>query len=345
MLKSKNYLSFREMKAEFEKRPKVEYLWGGIKEKSFGLVFGPSKSGKTIFSENLAMSLAVGRDSFFGKKLSGKPKKVFFIGLEEYWESRAERNLSQYSCLNDSEQDLLNENYLYQAIDFSKYIHRKQDWNNLAETIKETRADIVFIDSITRMNHGSLEDSKTAEQIMLRLRNICYDLSITLICVHHTPKMYDKSITTDCIKGSSVFAQESDFAIGINKTTKGFRYLKNVFFRYAPDDDETVIEFEINDSIWLNQIAEVDEHELLNRNDRRRKDDKRQAIVEYLDSNASSTYTTSELVSHLKGSLKVEERMFKNYLKDLNDSGKINGATHGIYCSINYVEGDERDRK
>jgi len=345
MIKNKNYLSFREMKAEFETRPKAEYLWGGIKEKSFGLVFGPSKSGKTIFSENLAMSLAVGRDSFFGKKLSGNPKKVFFIGLEEYWESRAERNLSQYSCLNASEQDLLNENYLYQAVNFPKHIHRIKDWDNLEKTIEETGAEIVFIDSITRMNHGSLEDSKTAEEIMQRLRNICYDLSITLICVHHTPKMYDKSITMDCIKGSSVFAQESDFAIGINKTTKRFRYLKNVFFRYAPDDDETVIEFEINDSIWLNQLAEVDEHELLNRNDRRRKDDKRQAIVEYLDSNASFTYNPTELFSKLKDSLDVKERMFNNYLKDLSDTGKINGATHGIYCSINYVEGDERDRK
>jgi hypothetical protein len=37
--------------------------------------------------------------------------------------------------------------------------------------------------------------------------------------------------------------------------------------------------------------------------------------------------------------------MFKNYLKDLSVAGKINGATHGIYCSINYLEGDERNRK
>ena len=82
------------------------------------------------------------------------------------------------------------------------------------------------------MNPGKIEQSETAELIMQSLRNICYDLNITLICIHHTPKMYDTAITIDKIKGSSVFAQESDFAFGVNRTSLGHRYLKEVFFRF-----------------------------------------------------------------------------------------------------------------
>ena len=51
-------------------------------EKSFGLVFGPSKSGKTIFCENLAMSIAMGKTDFFGYKLDGIPKKEYWIQMQ-----------------------------------------------------------------------------------------------------------------------------------------------------------------------------------------------------------------------------------------------------------------------
>lgn len=339
--RKKSYLTFKEMMVTFAKRPKVNYLWSGIKEKSFGLVFGPSKSGKTIFCENLAMSLAIGRKDFFGYSLSGEPKKVLFIGLEEYWEMRMDRNSSQFESLENSEKELLEENYLYQSIDFNRYIHQKEDWKLLSELIFESGAEIVFIDSITRMNHGSLEDSKTAEEIMQRLRNICYDLSITLICVHHTPKMYDKPITMDSIKGSSVFAQESDFAIGVNRTHKGYRYIKNIFFRYATPDDLVVKEFEIQDDYWLNYFAESEESKVLERSDRRRDTNKREAIVEFFNKNSTSTFSTKELVEFFKSDLSIQERQVKNYLSSLVENQEIQTPKKGIYVSRNYVDKNE----
>lgn len=340
-----SYLTLEQMLVKYEEKPKVNYLWNGIKERSFGLVFGPSKSGKTIFCENLAMSIASGAEDFMGYPLSGIPKKILFVGLEEHWENRAERNKLQFDAISNEKKGLVNSNFRYQGIDFQKFILTNNDWESLEMLIKESEAEVVFIDSITRMNPGKLENSDTVELITRKLRSICYDNMITLVCIHHTPKMYDSQITIDKIKGSSVFAQEADFAIGINKTSKGYRYLKNVFFRYAPDDDTYVKEFDINANIWLNYLNDIDEDELLNRNDRRRKDDKRQSIIEYLDSNANTTYTTSELASLLSGRLDVKERMIKNYLKDLSDAEKINGKKHGEYCSINYVGKDERERQ
>ena len=68
----KVFLTFSEMLTNFENSPKEKFLFSGIKEKSFGLVFGPSKSGKTIFCENLAMKLAIGASEFFGKKQIGR---------------------------------------------------------------------------------------------------------------------------------------------------------------------------------------------------------------------------------------------------------------------------------
>ncbi|MEF3077849.1 AAA family ATPase [Winogradskyella poriferorum] len=332
--KNKGYISFKQMMDEYEKRPKVNFLWNGVKEKSFGLVFGPSKSGKTIFCENLAMSIAIGRKEFFGYKLSGEPKKVLFIGLEEFWENRIERNSKQYGFLSQNEKEILNHNYLYQAIDYSRYIHDVSEWNELKNTISESQAQIVFIDSITRMNHGILEDSKTAEQIMQRLRGICHDLGITLICVHHTPKMYDKPLLMDSIKGSSVFAQESDFAIGINQTSKGYRYLKNIFFRYSACDDEVVKEFSIDENVWLNYFDDSDEDSIIARSDRRRKTHNRDQIVEFINENSSLTHKTKDLVDYFTNNMDIQERQVKAYLKKLSQENIILNPKHGFYGAV-----------
>jgi len=327
-------MSFSEMVNEFKERPKPQFLWNGIKRNSFGLVFGPSKSGKTIFCENLAISIAVGMKSFMGYELNGIPEKILFIGLEEFWESRVERNMNQHNHLDESLKKLMDSNFKYQSINFNQRIISQNDWNDIKNCIVASGATTVFIDSITRMNPGQLESSKDAEFLMQKLRGITYELGISMVCIHHTPKMYDSAITMDKIKGSSVFAQESDFAIGINRTSKNFRYFKNVFFRYKSDDFENVHEFQIDNNLWLEYLGDAEEDEIILRSDRRRKSDKRETIINYFDSKPDKTYTTAELIEYLTPVLSVKERMLKDYLSELEKNNKILSPEHGRYTSI-----------
>lgn len=340
-LNEKGHLTLKEILKEYETRPRPTFLWSGIKEGSFGLVFGPSKSGKTIFCENLAMSIAYGANEFFGYKLDGNPKKVIFIGLEEFWLSRAERNKMQYEVLSEDQKKLVDDNFMCQPIDFKGKIYSNKDWSDLETMIRDSKADVAVIDSITRMNPGKLEDSADAEKVMQKLRGICYDLGVTLICIHHTPKMYGKEITMDCIKGSSVFAQESDFAIGINRTQQGFRYVKNIFFRYAPDDSETVKEFDISPSTWLEVTGDEEEVEIIKRTDRRRRDENREKIIQYIDSSTCTTFKTSDLVDHFTTTLSIKDRQIKTYLSDLAKSNKISSPKWGQYKSIKCTDDDE----
>ena len=109
--------------------------------------------------------------------------------------------------------------------------------------------------------------------------------------------------------------------------------MKNVFFRYAQDDDETVREFEIGKDTWLNFVAEVDEREILARTDRRRNTENKDFIESYFDNNPTVTYPLTELVNYFKAELPIKERQIETYLKDLIDEGKLVNPERGQYSS------------
>lgn len=332
--KIKGFLTFKEMKISYDTMPPTKYLWSGIQEGSCGIVFGPSKSGKTIFCENMAMSIAMGAKSYFGHSLDGIPKKVLFVSLEEHWVNRVDRNVKQYMALNEEQQALIDENYCYQQINFPKHITKAEDWENLETTMSDSGASLVIVDSITRLTDGKIEGSDTAEKIMINLKDICERLGITLIAIHHTPKMNGKEITMDSIKGSAVFAQESDFAIAVNKSSTGKRYIKNVFFRYAADDDDDVKEFTINkDTIWLDYKGNSDEDNLLVV-DGRKNVEAREIITSYINKDTNTTYKTGDLIYYFTNTLKLEERMVKSYLREFYENEKIGKIKNGIYTSI-----------
>jgi archaellum biogenesis ATPase FlaH len=337
----KSFVTLGELLEKKKNMPQLKFLFSGVKEKSVGLIFGPSKSGKTIFCENLAMKMAIGADEYFDYKLDGIPKKVLFVGLEEFWENRIERNSTQINALTQVQKDLVKTNYLAQPFDFKSNINNDNDWQNLEKMILESQGKVVFIDSITRMNSGKLEDGSNAEKIMQKLRLISERTNVTIFCIHHTPKMGDRIISMDSIKGSSTFAQESDFAIAVTKAHTGKRYVKEIFFRYAAVNEEYVKEFLINPSVWLNYTGNISETGASVSQDRRVNNIPRTSMVEFLDSDTCQTYKTSELVNYFKSKLQIGERQVKTYLTELTHDKKIKSKKKGHYSSINCVE-DEK---
>lgn len=330
-------IPFAEMRALYDKEPNPEYLYRGIQEKSVGLIFGPSKSGKTIFCENLLMSIACGLPNYLGGDLVPEPKKVLMIGLEEFWIGKSGRNLKQYNSLNEDEKKLVDENYFVQNISFTPSVTTSSQWESLKELIISSNAEVVVVDSITRLNHGQLEDSSTAEKIMQRLRAIATEAQVTLICIHHTPKMLGRSITMDSIKGSSTFAQESDFAIGVNTTQKGNRYFKEVFYRYAPFTDEDVWEFTIEGDCWLNFEMKTEEQEILNRSDRR-KTDRLDKVVAFFEENKDYSYPKSELTEIFLNDYGISKRSTGGYLSTLTSKGIISNPKHGFYTYLSDID-------
>lgn len=322
-------MTFAEMKELYKTAPKPDFLYRGIKTGSFGMIFGPAKSGKSIFCENLAMHFAAGRKDYLGSELNGTPQKTLFISLEEFWTERLNRNLNQVKSYTDDEQSLLDENYLYQSISFPSHITNNEQWNDIGELIKSSKAELVIIDSITRLNTGKLEDGANAQTITKSLRDITHETGVTLICIHHTHKLRNQPLTMDCMKGSSTFAQEVDFAIGIARTSKGHRYFKDIAYRYAQDDDLTAHEFEISNDCYIEKIGECDEEDLLNRTDGRATDSK-QKILDHFKSMPNTQIPLKDLVVRIEEELGLGERSTKKYAMELFKEGILDN-NKGVY--------------
>jgi archaellum biogenesis ATPase FlaH len=313
--------------------PKPKYIYSGIKEGSVGIVFGPSKSGKTIFCENLLQSIASGQDSFLGMSISIENRKVLMVSFEEYYTFRTERQAMQIQKQMTTLGDEWVDNFMVNDEHLPTYIRSEEDWKVLRDFIIESEVGIVVLDSITRMCEG-IEESSNAQTFTRRLKDLALKTKTTIIAIHHATKLNGAPLTMDSIAGSRVIAQELDFAIGINRTPDGKRYLKDVFFRYAQADDEAVRAFAIDANCWLSVIARTNEMKMLAGLDGRRDDSKTNLMFEHIEAQAKAgkeILTTREIEASFVDTKLMSKPTMYAHLEKLEDDRKIIKCGRGEY--------------
>lgn len=279
---SKYATSLGDMIKRTASEPKPKMIYSGIKEKSIGIIFGPSKSGKTMFCENLGMCIASGETEYLGLPIDIDNRKVLFISLEEFYTGRTERNSKQVKRLIPTHGAEWLDNFIVINENMPRYLITDDDWKIVEDTINEVHPSIVFLDSLTHMYAGQIEESNKAKEVMRKIRELSERTETTIVVIHHTTKLYDRPLSIDVIAGSRVIAQECDFMIGLNKAMDGKRYIKDVAFRYAPTNDDKVRTFNIDDELWLNLSGEADEIKLLSVADGRRDEANKEKLLNFI---------------------------------------------------------------
>ena len=318
-------MSLNEMMKKVALEPEIKTVYSGIKENSIGIIVGPSKSCKTMYCENLGMAIAAGLRSYLGLPIKADNKVVLFLSLEEHYSLRTARNIRQAAKLTATLGEAWADNYIVATEEMPTYITTPGHWQLLTDVINKHAPGVVIIDSVGHLCQG-IEDSSVAQAFAKNLRELSKKTNTTIICVHHTHKLFGRPLTMDNIAGSRVVAQEMDFMIGINRSIDGQRYIKDLAFRYTPNDKETVTKFTIDDDLWLNVVGEVSEWDMLKEPDGRRDTTNEDKITDcLLERTAADNPSTAanELETHLVASGVMSRGTLFSKLKKLTKEGKI----------------------
>lgn len=229
----KGAVTLREALEKFQHLPPSIDLLPGVPPNSCGQVFGPSKAGKTIYTECALLSIAAGRSEFMNVPIHATGKQCLYISFEEDSYGRQERNTSQLKEFTPEEREQIFSNFVVSDRDLPSYLYNEQDWRGMEDIIAYHKPNILCIDSVSRLTTKKITEEDTAKELFERIKGLTRKYQLTCILINHIPKNGNEyGLNINSVSGSRIFVQESDFLLGINKTNLGDRYVKIVASRY-----------------------------------------------------------------------------------------------------------------
>lgn len=331
--------------------PELKFIWGQIPFGSKGLIVGVAKSGKTTFTENLAISIAIGRKEFFGEKLTQEPKKVLFINLEESSKIRSMRLKKYLKSLTPEEISLFEKNYLSNPNGFPEFMSNDKDWERLEDLINKSDAEFVIIDSLSHLFEGNIENSRDCVKFTKKFRKYVMKSKKTVLIVHHNVKSNNKPLDQESIAGSRVISQEFEYGLGIANIPNGIggKYFLPIYNKYVDVDNTLAKICDIDDNLWFENVSEENVQNLfkVSSEDGRFNDENGQKILNYLQSQYSQgsiEVNSKSLVEHFVSSNNIMSRQtLFQWLKILKNKGHIEKITHGAYSLNKKKDNNEKE--
>lgn len=325
-----------ELLERYEGKKPPKSFWVGISRGLVGFVFGLAKSGKTIVCENLALSIASGRERFLGKPIELPKKKVLYISMEENVGIRIiQRGNKQVKEFSSEEKKNIKENLFYSDEEFLRSVENTQDWNFVEVEIKKYKPRVVFLDSTNRFNID-IEKRDEANSMMQKIRGFAEKYRCAIILIHHTNKSQkDKPITEASMSGSSALTRDADFFIGVNSLSNGTRYIKFITNRYHQTPEKCIV-FSIQNNYLIDYESEEYESELLKSLDGRYTSDNTEMVYEFIKVNLDENgrIETNTLHSHFVDGGLISKKTLFNKLRLLIKAKMIEKVGKGVYKLI-----------
>src|SRR5690606_2299874 len=200
-----------------------------IKRGELAVIYGPPKTGKTEIVREASAALATGRE-FFGRT-EGQPARVLYIDFEN-----TRRNVKdQLTILGYTREDDFSA-LRYELHPNLGALDTKAGGEKLLEMATEHKADLVVIDTLSRVIEGGENDADTfARLYRYSLLPLKRD-GIAVLRIDHSGKEADKGQ-----RGSSAKAADVDRVTGIVQMTENKRFLRCEMTRGAPEDNVTLL--------------------------------------------------------------------------------------------------------
>lgn len=213
----------------------VENLWttGGV-----GFISGESKSFKTYFAIDMALSIASGTAciNHFPTK---KSKVIYFIEEERGAEMRRRiRGFIKGKGEHHFNEDITNN---IELVIQKRVSLDDENWKNwIIEKCDKNRGAFLFFDSFVRFHAKNENSSEDMKPLLKFLRDLQIDYGVSVAVLHHTRKpsaeKLDQRAHND-MRGTSDFAAWYDCFLGFKRTTNGNKVQVDVSLRDAPSCD------------------------------------------------------------------------------------------------------------
>jgi hypothetical protein len=212
---------------------------------------GPGKGLKTMFTQNLLLSISAGCD-FLGFRIP-KPRRVLYIQSEvseHATQDRFRRMIGGRPELNFSDALLVNAHNLK--------IDSKDGFRTIAHLIERSRAEVVVFDPLYKLHSKDENKADEMRQIMDLFDRLIETFGIALGCVHHHAKGTEGKDDGQLARGSTILGDWVDSQLVIRSTSES-RFEKRLSFVLRndaePDPMRIVLEPE---TLWF-RPATLDE--------------------------------------------------------------------------------------
>jgi hypothetical protein len=182
-----------------------EFVVGGLLPLGcLALLYGPPKSGKTTLAAHIAGAVALGRP-FLGRAVEARPSL--------YCDFERPRKLTLARLMEPlAEVDTPETLRLYNGPPFHVA--------NLRETLKETGARFVVLDTLLRLLRPHDEnDAAEMSRLLAPWADLAHETGVTLVAVHHDRK--SQGSHGEGIRGSSAILGTVDLALNLRREGTG----------------------------------------------------------------------------------------------------------------------------
>lgn len=151
---------------------------------SIAILTGPSDTGKSMLSRQLAIDIALGKQTILGMNVNARYNRAAYISTEDFlgdWKHK----LSLYKTSEDEVPLYANLNVLFDSTNLSSFINY----------IVANPVDLLVVDAFGDMFTGDINDSIQVRRFMKPYKQLAQQYNTTVLFVHHINKSGEKSGT------------------------------------------------------------------------------------------------------------------------------------------------------
>jgi hypothetical protein len=216
--------------------PHLDFVLPGYLMRTTGVLVAPGGTGKSMFSLQLAFTVALGRDVFsmFDSDTQIRQGKVIIFNAEDEPEIIEMRINKMASKFSDADFDILDENVLiYPCVGRSFTIAQKGEYNSVGMSpvfaatipfVKKQAPRLVIFDTMNRMAGGIDEnDNGAMGQLMSIVERFNKATGTASLIIHHASKgavLGGQGNLQQAGRGASVVTDNARFQINMSGMSK-----------------------------------------------------------------------------------------------------------------------------